>query len=189
MFRRLRRAAHTRRATCGRCVKVVTAGRRSDVTGGWAMLSLIALLIGADINRLGDDDFDTREDATCRLRWYGPLALPAPNRVLTQSADPEVLARARSIAQPWRSLWLDVQAASLILSDTPVDPLALWNDPTTRQRLARIIRATLGDWPASNLECDDVFNPWLNDWKPAIALNGLGYARQCLRGRGENSRP
>jgi hypothetical protein len=55
------------------------------------------------IDKLGDQSFDVREQATSRLIEVGPVALPAVMEG-TRSSDPEVMLRSWRIIEEWASL-------------------------------------------------------------------------------------
>ena len=61
-----------------------------------------AAVIARWIERLGDDDFDKREEASQKLEAAGEAALPALHEAAEKHADAEVRARAGKIARRHR---------------------------------------------------------------------------------------
>lgn len=59
----------------------------------------VSLFIGPDANRLGADDWHTREAAHDRLKLWGWLARPTLKRVEATTDNPEVLHRVRELVR------------------------------------------------------------------------------------------
>ncbi len=65
------------------------------------------------IERLGDDDFDKREEASQKLEAAGEVALPALQEAAENYADPEVRSRAGKIARAiGKGLWPELRSIS-----------------------------------------------------------------------------
>lgn len=78
---------------------------------------LVAFAIQPDANRLGADDFQTREDATDRLKLWGWLARPELLKLRASTDDPEVLYRVRAIIGHQDALVKKLQRAAILHVD------------------------------------------------------------------------
>ena len=119
----------------------------------------VSLFVAPDVNRLGAEDWVTRENATGRLRAYGWLARPHLLRLVDPVAgteNPEVRARAFELLDPQERFLFSVRLAWLL---TAADPdLEFW----TRENRFRVF------WGFRRLGLSDEYNG-----QRAWALNGL----------------
>ncbi len=156
------------------------------------MMFLLSVLLGVDVNKLGSDDFDTRELTNSRivaaLPYSAPLAWSA-----SLSNDVEIARRGESILRDIGvPLPQDVadeaffcyavyhrgnQSASLPWADQSVHE-AMGKDPMMRARFARWVKARFPETKSVAF----AFDPAITGWSKSPWCLGLNNLRFHVRG-------
>ena len=103
------------------------------------LVLLVGSMIGGDVERLGNDDFATREAATERLAWWGLVSYPALVETLGKTEDAEVRYRInRLLGRKLRTVHALKAAAVIANGYRPTDPESYW-DYETRKAAWRIV--------------------------------------------------
>lgn len=103
----------------------------------FALLTIFSSFGGSDIDRLGSENFQTRESAEWRLRVCGWLAVPALLRA-AHSESPEVRQRVGRLLAPRRSEIGYIRAAKILLSPWMPERSLLCDDTMLRDRVFRL---------------------------------------------------
>lgn len=133
------------------------------------MYALVLLLVGPDVDRLGSPSWVDREWAELRLRGLGWLAVPELLRG-SRSDDPEVRDRCQRLLVSWRSLRLDLEAATLLCAPWPLEVpelVAAFNNDAIRRRMHRIaLAAGVSESDARHLSPDNDVWCWFQSLAP-----------------------
>ena len=130
---------------------------------------------------LGSPSWKVRESATQRIEAVGPLAVPTL-RSLTESENPEVRYRARSLLAPWQRRWDRARAWWVLIDPKRPNIVSVYRDHALRYHLWEIDRAIYGgsDTRFDPAHDGGAFECWLFNEYP---WERLGTALDILRAR------
>lgn len=135
----------------------------------FAILGTVLTLGGSDLDKLGSDDWETRESATDRLRMLGVFGVPALYRAL-DTDNPEAYRRAQRLLIPWHNLCQDARAVKVLTDWWPLserEAAELWADHDTRARMSRLLSLRYGcEYPARQIHPSSDWESWWCDGFP-----------------------
>lgn len=140
------------------------------------LVLLLGSFFGAEVERLGCEDYFQRESAQTRLRSYGWFALPAIAKG-QQSESAEVRIRCNELLRGWAGFCWKVKAADVLASRKLIHPMRFWSDEHLRLCVYRVAMANgciyFRDDPAISEQ-----SPWqawfmLLSFRYQLGTNGL----------------
>jgi hypothetical protein len=144
-----------------------------------ALVLLFGIITG-DVDRLGVDDFDTREAATERLGKWGLFAWPFLWQRYTETSDAEILYRIKKAAGvDFNEIGREMKVRLALYSAyEPLDVKAFWDEGTRKEVHVRIM-----SWGYDSEYASGHPNEWKSYalWRINPAHDGIARCDDCQK--------